>query len=291
MDKLLIFLLLFILNSCSTTKALMAGYTQNDCIEENIATSAYNSGKKGENEEVIMNYFKNCSAAYPIDYKLQKVQRQYKEGLKKYCHRSKWEQVSYQYGLEGKEYSEEVSKIKVCQIQGLSSADSGLKKGHRDGLKKYCHKDIWEKKGFELGKNAQDVNRFDESIKTCSVNNVSTAKRAIETGYKKGIKLFCQSYDWRNKIVDLAKKASALDPVLEKAQLCVHFNADRKAIEKVKSLYQQAQNHYCTLEYAYQAGMKESNFDPHNCPSELVEKLEEQYKNGQKNKQYSQPTP
>lgn len=289
MDKLIVIISLAILSSCSGTKALLSGYSESDCSEQNIGVSAYNSGKKGENEEKVMNYFQTCSAAYPIDFKLRKVKKQYKDGLKKYCHRSKWEIIGKKYGLEGKEYESELEKIKVCQMQSISSAKSGLRKGHRDGLKKYCHKELWEKKGFELGKNAGDVNIYDETIKTCSINNISSAKRAITNGYKKGIKLFCQSYDWRNKIVDLAKRAQPLNPVLEKAQLCVHFRADRKAIERVKSLYQQAQNHYCTLDYAYKSGMEGKTFEPQNCPSELVEQLSEQYENGAKNKKFSQP--
>lgn len=276
-----VFITLF-LSSCTATKSLISDYSSQQCEETTIKSQVYDMGKKGEPEDKVLKFYDVCVKEFQALYKQRDILRSYKDGLKKYCLKSEWERVGESYGNEGKEYSSELDKIKVCQLQNISTAQNGLRVGHKNGLRKYCDSNNWESKGFEEGRVGGNFNKFDEQFAICNYNRVSSAKNGFGRGYEKGIKLFCQTNDWRNQAIDLAKRGQPIEPLLKRAQLCVHHQANRNTIRDVRAIYLSAQDHYCQKKYAYEAGQKGLEFEPANCPSENVEVLTNEYEKGQK---------
>ena len=274
--------------SCSTTKNLMSDYSEAQCQEKQISATVYDLGKKGKTEDEILQYFNTCVKDFNAEYKRKDIIKQYKLGLKTYCHKSTWEEIGQNYGIKGSEYQAELAKIKVCQIQNIRSAFNGLKRGHKNGLKRYCNKDVWQEKGIELGKLAGDEKKYSKEIQVCTLNKVRSAQSGFQRGYKNGMKLYCQSLNWNDLATDLAKQGKDNKELIDKAQLCVQYKADRKAIKKVQKAYKKALPLYCNPDKAYDMGLKGFNYDPSFCSSEMVEALNKEYELGKvANKKYA----
>lgn len=265
-------------------RKLVNTYTAEQCALDQISKYSYAAGKKGEKEDYVIDFYNSCVENYQVTYDLKKVFKSYKDGLKKYCHRSLWSSVGKKLGLEGQEFDSEVEKIKVCQVQNINSALSGLKTGHRDGLKKFCHKHNWEPKGLELGRKAGDLSIYHDKISICSLNNVGSAKNSLERGYKNGLRYFCKNNKWDEQILHHAVMGKPIDEIRKEASLCVIYKVDRKAAMRVENRYKGALSQYCSNDYAYEMGITGNDYNVLVCPSHRQKELQNQYDTANKPK-------
>lgn len=105
------------------------------------------------------------------------------------CLNTNWDEIGYNDGFNGRMPRDLTNAIKDCEKFNLSVNTAAYQKGHRRGVKGFCHPST--QLGLADGGNGRALNLIRSRDNFCRSNELSLNLDDYQQGYDKGIVSFC----------------------------------------------------------------------------------------------------